>query len=139
MNRTQNPWPDLFSLAQTWRANDVDTYRHLIALLKALPHAQTADDHEILLPWRLIPPAAQCVAPRASQGTSSTARLLTSYIRVSYCGDSFQIKPTSNQTAIAATRQASKRVASCLRMLRVLSGNRKYQRTARPMTSAGNR
>lgn len=37
--------------------NDVDVYRYLVDLFKALPYAQTADDYEALLPWKLGKPA----------------------------------------------------------------------------------
>ncbi len=48
---------NLYSLIETAKATDVDTYQYLIALFKALPHAKTADDYEALLPWRLTPSA----------------------------------------------------------------------------------
>jgi len=35
--------------------NGVDPYRYLVAALKLLPNAQTADDYEALLPWNLTP------------------------------------------------------------------------------------
>ncbi|MEX3527410.1 MAG: transposase domain-containing protein, partial [Burkholderia sp.] len=42
-----------YSLIETAKANDVDVYRYLIDLFKALPLAKTADDYEALLPWKL--------------------------------------------------------------------------------------
>lgn len=48
---------NLYSLLETCKANGVGTYSYLVALFKALPHAQTADDYEELLPWRLTPTA----------------------------------------------------------------------------------
>ncbi len=46
---------NLYSLVETAKANGVDPYRYLIAALKFLPKAQTADDYEALLPWNLTP------------------------------------------------------------------------------------
>ena len=46
----------LYSLLQTCTANGVDGYAYLRALLIALPDAQTADDYEELLPWRITLP-----------------------------------------------------------------------------------
>ncbi|WP_439898064.1 transposase domain-containing protein [Aquabacterium humicola] len=40
-------------------ANGIDGYRYLAALLVELPKTKTADDHEALLPWRLMPPTAK--------------------------------------------------------------------------------
>jgi len=48
---------NLYSLIETCKANDVDVYRYLIDLFKALPYAKTADDYESLLPWKLGKPA----------------------------------------------------------------------------------
>lgn len=48
-----NASASLYSLVETCKANDVDPYQYLVALFKALPHAQTADDYEALLPWTL--------------------------------------------------------------------------------------
>jgi transposase len=44
---------NLYSLIETAKANGVEPYRYLVALFKKLPLAQTADDYEALLPWRL--------------------------------------------------------------------------------------
>jgi transposase len=48
---------NLYSLIETCKANDVDVYRYLVDLFKALPHAKSADDYEALLPWKLGNPA----------------------------------------------------------------------------------
>jgi transposase len=48
---------NLYSLVETAKANDTDSYPYLIALFKALPRAQTADDYEALLPWNLTTPS----------------------------------------------------------------------------------
>ena len=48
---------NLYSLLQTCAVNGVDGYAYLRALLTALPSAQTADDYEALLPWRLKLPS----------------------------------------------------------------------------------
>lgn len=48
-----NASANLYSLLQTCVANGVDGYRYLRAMLTALPNAQTADDYEALLPWRI--------------------------------------------------------------------------------------
>ena len=42
------------------KANGIDPYQYLRAMLKALPYANTADDYEKLLPWNL--PAAETPA-----------------------------------------------------------------------------
>lgn len=34
-------------------ANNIEPYRYLVALFKKQPLAQTVDDYEALLPWRL--------------------------------------------------------------------------------------
>ncbi len=49
---------NLYSLIETCKANSIDTYQYLIALFKALPLAKTADDYEVLLPWRISIPSA---------------------------------------------------------------------------------
>jgi transposase len=41
----------LYSLLETCKANGVNAYQYLRALLIALPKAKTADDYEALLPW----------------------------------------------------------------------------------------
>ncbi|WP_429349635.1 IS66 family transposase [Paraburkholderia sp. Clong3] len=48
---------NLYSLVETCRANNVDIYQYLIDLFKALPYANSADDYEALLPWKLGKPA----------------------------------------------------------------------------------
>lgn len=48
-----NASANLYSLLQTCKANGVDGYRYLKALFALLPLAQTADDYEALLPWRI--------------------------------------------------------------------------------------
>lgn len=48
---------NLYSLIETCKANDVDIYRYLVELFKALPYAKSADDYEALLPWMLGKPA----------------------------------------------------------------------------------
>ena len=49
-----NASANLYSLIETAKANNVEPYRYLVALFKRLPLAQTADDYEGLLPWRLM-------------------------------------------------------------------------------------
>jgi hypothetical protein len=49
---------NLYSLIETCKANSIDTYQYLIALFKALPLAETVDDYEALLPWRISLPTA---------------------------------------------------------------------------------
>ena len=46
-----NASANLYSLLQTCKVNGINGYRYLSALFVALPHAQTADDYEALLPW----------------------------------------------------------------------------------------
>ena len=48
-----NASANLYSLIETAKANNVEPYRYLVALFKRLPLAQTAEDYEALLPWRL--------------------------------------------------------------------------------------
>jgi transposase len=48
---------NLYSLIETCKANDVDVYRYLVDLFKALPYAKSADDYEALMPWMLGKPA----------------------------------------------------------------------------------
>jgi hypothetical protein len=43
----------LYSLIETCKANNVNPYRYLVALFKALPLAKTLEDCEALLPWQL--------------------------------------------------------------------------------------
>lgn len=52
-----NASANLYSLLQTCKVNGIDGYSYLLALFVALPHAQTADDYEALLPWRIALPA----------------------------------------------------------------------------------
>jgi hypothetical protein len=48
-----NASANLYSLLQTCAVNGVDGYQYLRALLVQLPKAQSADDYETLLPWRI--------------------------------------------------------------------------------------
>jgi transposase len=48
-----NASANLYSLLQTCKANGIDGYRYLAALLIELPKAKTVEDFEALLPWRL--------------------------------------------------------------------------------------
>jgi hypothetical protein len=48
-----NASANLYSLLQTCVVNGIDGYRYLKALLVALPRAQTVEDFEALLPWRI--------------------------------------------------------------------------------------
>jgi transposase len=52
-----NASANLYSLIETCKANRIDPYGYLVGLFRALPFAQTADDFEALLPWRLAQPA----------------------------------------------------------------------------------
>ena len=45
---------NLYSLIETCKANRIDPYQYLVDLFKALPLANSADDYEALLPWRLV-------------------------------------------------------------------------------------
>jgi transposase/outer membrane murein-binding lipoprotein Lpp len=53
-----NASANLYSLIETCKANGVEPYRYLVELFRRLPTANTADDYENLLPWRLTPPGA---------------------------------------------------------------------------------
>ncbi len=48
-----NASANLYSLIETAKANGIEPYRYLVALFKKLPLAETVDDYEALLPWRL--------------------------------------------------------------------------------------
>ena len=48
-----NASANLYSLLQTCKANGIEAYGYLSALLVALPRAKTVDDYEALLPWRI--------------------------------------------------------------------------------------
>lgn len=48
-----NASANLYSLIETAKANNVEPYRYLVALFKRLPLAQSADDYEALLPWKI--------------------------------------------------------------------------------------
>jgi len=50
-----NASANLYSLVETCKANGIDSYAYLVNLFQKLPAAQTADDFEALLPWRLTP------------------------------------------------------------------------------------
>ncbi|MBI5920996.1 MAG: IS66 family transposase [Betaproteobacteria bacterium] len=51
-----NASANLYSLIETCKANRIDPYGYLVSMFRALPYAQTADDFEALLPWRLASP-----------------------------------------------------------------------------------
>lgn len=53
-----NASANLYSLIETAKANNMEPYRYLAALLKKIPLAQTADDYEALLPWNISLSAA---------------------------------------------------------------------------------
>ena len=53
-----NASANLYSLLETCKANGIDGYAYLRALLVALPLAQTADDFDALLPWNIALPVA---------------------------------------------------------------------------------
>ncbi|MEI7764763.1 MAG: IS66 family transposase [Comamonadaceae bacterium] len=44
---------NLYSLVETCKANGIDPYVYLVSLFRKLPTAQSVDDFEALLPWRL--------------------------------------------------------------------------------------
>lgn len=48
-----NASANLCSLIETAKANGIEPYHYLVALLKRLPAAQTVDDYEALLPWNI--------------------------------------------------------------------------------------
>lgn len=49
-----NASANLYWFIETAKANNIEPYRYLVALFKKLPLAQTVDDYEALLPWRLM-------------------------------------------------------------------------------------
>ena len=53
-----NASANLYSLLETCKANGIDGYAYLRALLVALPSAETVDDFDALLPWNIVLPAA---------------------------------------------------------------------------------
>lgn len=48
-----NASANLYSLIETAKANNIEPYRYLVALLKKLSLAQTVDDYKALLPWNI--------------------------------------------------------------------------------------
>jgi transposase len=46
---------NLYSLVQTARANELEAYAYLRRLFTELPAAQTVEQIEALLPWKLQP------------------------------------------------------------------------------------
>jgi len=44
---------NLYSIIETCKANSIDPYAYLVSLFRKLPAAQTVDDFERLMPWRL--------------------------------------------------------------------------------------
>ena len=42
-----------FSLIRTAKKHGLDPYRYYVKLLKAIPHCQTVEDYEALLPWNI--------------------------------------------------------------------------------------
>ena len=51
-----NASANLYSLIETCKANRIDPFGYLVNLFRLLPRAQTVDDFEALLPWRLAQP-----------------------------------------------------------------------------------
>ena len=49
-----NASANLYSLIETAKANGIEPYRYLVELFRRLPLAQTADDYEALLPWKIV-------------------------------------------------------------------------------------
>lgn len=45
----------IYSLVETAKANGLEPYTWLRAVLEALPYAKTVEDYEALLPWRFKP------------------------------------------------------------------------------------
>ena len=43
-----------FSFIRTAKAHGLDPYHYYVAVLKQLPHCQTVDDYEKLLPWNIL-------------------------------------------------------------------------------------
>ncbi len=52
-----NASANLYSLVETCKANQIEPYRYLCALFKALPYARSADDYDALLPWNIKLPS----------------------------------------------------------------------------------
>lgn len=48
-----NASANLYSLVETCKANDIDPYRYLTWLFQRLPLAQSVDDYDALLPWKM--------------------------------------------------------------------------------------
>ena len=48
-----NASANLYSLVETCKADSIDPYRYLTWLLQRLPLAQTVDDYDALLPWKM--------------------------------------------------------------------------------------
>lgn len=48
-----NASANLYSLLETCKANDIDPYRYLTWLFQRPPPAQSVDDYDALLPWKM--------------------------------------------------------------------------------------
>ena len=46
---------NLYSLVETCKANGIEPYAYLRWLFRRLPLAQTVDDYDALLPWKMSP------------------------------------------------------------------------------------
>ncbi|WP_230852150.1 IS66 family transposase, partial [Ralstonia solanacearum] len=80
-----NASANLYSLVETAKANGVDPYRYLVAALKLLPKAQTADDYEALLPWNLTPEQSEFALLYEPQGRNQKEHLLLSSANSACC------------------------------------------------------
>lgn len=68
----------IYSVLETVRANGRDVYRYMAVLLAALPNAQTMNEIEALLPWRLTDEAlrerfARLPTPRSRSRPATAA------------------------------------------------------------------
>jgi transposase len=42
-----------FSLIRTAKRHNLDPYRYYVKILEAIPHCETIEDYEALLPWNI--------------------------------------------------------------------------------------
>jgi hypothetical protein len=95
-----NPRANLYSLFETVKANNIEPYRYLVALLKKLPLSQTVDNYEALLPWD-IELAATWAALRRSVPVLRARAWSIAGLQTSYGGPAYRGAPCSWRRAKA--------------------------------------
>jgi transposase len=54
-----------FSLIRTAKRHNLDPYRYYVKILEAIPHCETIEDYEALLPWNVELPKVGAVKAAA--------------------------------------------------------------------------